>query len=288
MTDTQLQTTQAQDILPISPDDNFLAIAEKRMESMNKIKRIAFGATNSHDWVNQEGKPYLQASGAEKVARLFGITIKDVKTRKDVSSDDKGEFFFYVVEAVAMARGGDSIVALGTCSSRDSFFAKRGKEWRLASEVDETNIVKAAYSNCLANAVTRFLGIRNMTWEEVEQFAKFKRDEVAGVQYKKNQAQESGSSPQSPDGKIIVEGLVKDAFPKKFTKKDKTEGTRYVIKVGDKEASSFSASTFKAAVDFQDSGKTVQMVCIANQFGLHIESLTEKQSKVEQEQPATL
>ena len=149
--------------------------------------------------------------------------------------------------------------------------------------------MKAAYSNCLANAVTRFLGIRNMTWEEVEEFAKFKRADVAGVQYKKNFTQEtSPTSPGSPDGKVIVEGLVKDAFPKKFKKKDNTEGTRYIIKVEDKEASTFSITTFKAATEFMDSKKTVQMVCIQNQYGLHIESLTAKQSKVEQEQPATL
>ena len=36
------------------------------------------------------------------------------------------------------------------------------------SEVDETNIMKAAYSNCVANGITRLLGIRNLTWEQVK------------------------------------------------------------------------------------------------------------------------
>ena len=36
------------------------------------------------------------------------------------------------------------------------------------SEIDETNIRKAAYSNMVVNGVTRILGIRNLTWEEVK------------------------------------------------------------------------------------------------------------------------
>lgn len=36
------------------------------------------------------------------------------------------------------------------------------------SEIDETNIRKAAYSNMVVNGVTRILGIRNLTWDQVK------------------------------------------------------------------------------------------------------------------------
>lgn len=284
MSETQLAAIQPTEILPMAPDDNFLAIAEKRLKAINEIKRIALGVTNPFDWVDQNGKPYLQASGAEKVARLFGVTIKDVKTRKETSEDDRGPFYFYVVEAVALARGGDSIVAVGTCSSRDQFFAKQGKEWKPSSEVDETNIMKAAYSNCLGNAITRFLGIRNMTWEEVETFTKFKRSDVASIQYKKR-GQEN-PSPASSD--LILSGPVNDTFSKPFKKADGTAGTRYLIKIGEREAATFSLTIFKSAMEFQNSKKEVQAVCSQNNYGLTIMSLTEKQSKEEQAVPATI
>ena len=48
--------------------------AEKRIDAINKIKQIALKVTNAKDWVDQGGRPYLQASGAEKIARLFGIS----------------------------------------------------------------------------------------------------------------------------------------------------------------------------------------------------------------------
>ena len=48
--------------------------AEKRIEAMKRIKTAALRVTSQHDWVDQSGKPYLQVSGSEKVARLFGIS----------------------------------------------------------------------------------------------------------------------------------------------------------------------------------------------------------------------
>lgn len=48
--------------------------AEKRIEAVKKIKIMALRLTNSRDWTDQGGKPYLQVSGSEKVARLFGIS----------------------------------------------------------------------------------------------------------------------------------------------------------------------------------------------------------------------
>src|SRR3990167_1193903 len=123
---------QGGEILPVLANDDFLALAEKRVESVQRIKQIALKITNKNDWVDQEGKPYLQASGAEKVARLFGINWSKQSHRKEFSSDDRGPFFFYVYTADFFLRGGDSVSAVGTCSSRDKFFADRKGEWKPA------------------------------------------------------------------------------------------------------------------------------------------------------------
>jgi hypothetical protein len=50
-------------------------------------------------------------------------------------------------------------------------------------EVDETNIMKAAYSNMMVNGITRLLGIRNLTWEQLEKYG-INKDGVSKVEYR--------------------------------------------------------------------------------------------------------
>lgn len=149
--------------------DDLIASAERRIAQIDKIVTLSIRRTNENDWVDQQGKPYLTGSGAEKIARLFGVSWKILKSEKIMTNDEKGQFYFYQVVGVFTLGGGkDSVEAVGTCSSKDQFFAKAGGVLKPISEVDETNIMKAAYSNCVANGITRLLGIRNLTWEQVK------------------------------------------------------------------------------------------------------------------------
>lgn len=147
--------------------DDILAAANRRIAQLDKIVKLSISRTNTNDWVDQSGKPYLTCSGAEKIARLFGVCWKDVKSEKITSSDEQGQFYFYEYSGI-FTLGADSITAVGTCSQKDQFFAKSGGSMKPLSEIDETNIRKAAYSNMVVNGVTRILGIRNLTWEEVQ------------------------------------------------------------------------------------------------------------------------
>lgn len=147
--------------------EDILAAANRRIAQLDKIVKLSISRTNANDWVDQNGKPYLTCSGAEKIARLFGVCWKDVKSEKIISSDEQGQYYFYEFSGI-FTLGGDSITAVGTCSQKDQFFAKSGGKIKPLSEIDETNIRKAAYSNMVVNGVTRILGIRNLTWEEVK------------------------------------------------------------------------------------------------------------------------
>ena len=82
--------------------------------------------------------------------------------------------------------------AIGSCSSRDKFFAwdKRAGEngeYKQLSDVDETNIQKAAYSNMVMNGVTRLLGIRNLSWDELREITGdgVKEDKVDHAEFKR-------------------------------------------------------------------------------------------------------
>lgn len=167
--------------------DDILAVAERRVGNLEKIITLSLRITNHQDWVDQNGKPYLMGSGAEKVARLFGVSWDEPRVEKILSKDEKDNFYFYKSTSI-FRLGKDNVGAVGTCSSRDNFFARQkgadGKpEYKPLSEIDEMDILKKAVTNCIVNGVTRLLGLRNLTWEQVEGGGKIKKGEVGRVSY---------------------------------------------------------------------------------------------------------
>mgnify|MGYP000938567357 CR=1 FL=1 len=63
--------------LPVLSDNTIVNLAEqaeRRVDAMVKIKKAALKSTNTNDWIDQNGKPYLGVSGAEKIARIFGVS----------------------------------------------------------------------------------------------------------------------------------------------------------------------------------------------------------------------
>ena len=163
----------------------FNQTAQERLELMKQIETHALAQTNQHDWVDMQGKPYLQASGAEKVARFFGVSWKlSDRPTKDFSQDEKGSYYVYTCKGEFFFNG-KSIEVFGTCSQRDKFFG-RDKDsttgFKEASAVDETNIIKKSVTNCIAKGVTTVLGIRNLTWERLNK-AGIYQDKASKVTY---------------------------------------------------------------------------------------------------------
>src|SRR3990167_1886064 len=104
--------------LPIIADDRLIEIAEKaekRIDAVNKIKRIALRVTNHDDWVDQQVKPYLEVSGAEKVGRVFGISWRIGEPV--LFQEEDGHFNFTYSGTFTL--GGATITAIGTRSSKD-------------------------------------------------------------------------------------------------------------------------------------------------------------------------
>ena len=157
-----------------------IANAERGIEAFKKIKAIALKVTNSQDWVDENGKPYLQGSGAEKVGRLFGVnwTI-DQNVKLDTYPDGH---FMYTYFGVFSWRGA-MIEAIGTRSSRDPFFSRAKGQDIPPTEIDHGDLKKSAYTNCIANGITRILGIRNLTWDEVRSGG-IDQEKAGKVEYK--------------------------------------------------------------------------------------------------------
>lgn len=144
-----------------SNTDNILYLAEKAeqyIEAMNRIMEAALKITNELDWVLIGGKPYLQESGATKVARLFGISIQLIGNPQVTMDKDGYKTFTYKARFMLKDQ---FIECEGSRSMRDDFFSSGGK--KKPDEIDERDVKMAAYTNCINNGIKRLIpNLRNI------------------------------------------------------------------------------------------------------------------------------
>jgi len=148
--------------------DNLLqmaAKAEKMVEAINRIKRAALKVTNERDWTNQNGNPYLQVSGSEKVARLFGISWRIDPPQ--FTTEDDGHYSYTYKGYFDL--GPASIEFEGSRGSKDAWYSKAHGKDVPVSEIDKNDVKKAALTNTIGNGVTRILGIRNLSWDDLKE-----------------------------------------------------------------------------------------------------------------------
>lgn len=169
--------------IPAHQLEQTIARAEQFVKFVQRIIKLAIGMTNTEDWIDQNGTPYLEASGCAKIARGFGIRLYDPKVDKDTVEDDKGFYYIYRV-TVSGEWQGNTVTEIGTCSTRDKFFAQRNGEPLPLSEVDLTNVQKKAHTNALNRLTKRLLGL-SFEWSEINEASggKITRERVTGVKY---------------------------------------------------------------------------------------------------------
>jgi len=192
--------------VPAIADDNLMRVAEmaeKRIDAVVKIKQMALKVTNARDWTDQGGNPYLQVSGSEKVANLFNISWRLDEPSIETEADGH---FTYTMRGI-FSIPGRSISAEGSRSSKDPFFKKydwdNGKKTeRPISAIDRRDVRMAALTNLLGNGISRLLGIRNLTYADLEMYAGIKKEQILTVDYKgkggnKPPIQEPGKTPDA-------------------------------------------------------------------------------------------
>lgn len=162
----EVNTNELDTEISMLSNDNLLAMAEqaeRRIEAINRIMSASLKITNEKDWVLIGGTPYLQESGATKVARLFGIGWSIENPILETESDGhftytyKGKFYM----------GGTSIEATGSRSSKDDFFVGKTNP-KAPQDIDKRDVKMSAYTNCINNGIKRILpGLRNLTVEDM-------------------------------------------------------------------------------------------------------------------------
>jgi hypothetical protein len=188
--------------------EEVIARSEKRLETIKKIKQVSLSITNEDDWVIINNIPYLQASGAEKVARLFGISWSNFSYSVENLEDGhllvicEGDFFMETRKEKLC------IQAIGVRSSKDAFFSRGGK--LSAKDVDIPSLYKSAYTNCLNNGIKRILGLRNLTIEDLKA-AGLRVEKIKRVNYGKEEKKEGKNEVWD---KIMELGYTKEEVKK--------------------------------------------------------------------------
>jgi len=195
------------ELLPVHDGGEFDAALVQRLdlavESYKKIVGISIKLTNAWDWSDLGGKPYLQCSGAEKIASPFKVSM-GVPTKERLERTDKDGKPYYIWVFQAMFTSSQlrrTIVAQGKCSSRDQFFGKNEEGYKELDDVKEEDVLQAAYTNLFNNGVQRLLGIRNLTWEQLAQGG-IAQDKVGKVAFRKG-GQGGGQSATASSGDCV-------------------------------------------------------------------------------------
>lgn len=186
-----------------SSTDNILYLAERAdqyITAMNKIMTAALKITTELDWCLIGGKPYLQESGATKVARLFGICIQLIG-QPTVEMDAQG-YKTFTYKARFMLKD-QFIECEGSRSMKDDFFAKTKNGLKNPDEIDERDVKMAAYTNCLNNGIKRLIpGLRNIDIETLEK-AGFDISKISGYTFKTGN--KGGNSGKAEDSELKCE-----------------------------------------------------------------------------------
>ena len=275
------------DHVPAFADDTLLAIAkmaEARIDAVIKIKQLALKVTNASDWTDQQDKPYVQASGSEKIANLFNISVSFLTPEPLYEQDTDGHYTFTFKGRFSM--GGRSIEVEGSRSSRDPFFKQNTyendvkREKTIEERDNKRDVRMAAYTNLMGNGITRLLGIRNLTWEDLEKFAGIKKDDVSKVKYKNKNADKAPVTEPQKKGEATAEGLkivLSIANVGQQTKKkdgSPMKSPLYIITAGEKDYKTFSETFAKIAKSTFDDGLTAEITYTVDKYGNNLTGIT--------------
>ncbi len=176
--------------------DNIVYLAEKAdkmIAAMNKIMSAALKITSEHDWVLIGGKPYLQESGATKVARLFGISWKIGSPKIECDADGYKTFTY----KGRFEMRGQFIECEGSRSMKDDFFGGKPDNRKPIDEISERNVRQAAYTNCINNGIKRIVpGLRGIDVKTLEE-AGIDVERIHGYTFKNGS---KGGSSKSESG----------------------------------------------------------------------------------------
>lgn len=178
--------------------------AEARAEMIGKIIPSLVKACHKRNIIDMGGNPYIDDDGCQKIARTIGISYSQPAVDGYYDTDEKTKEKVWVVEVSGEASAfGQSLHEVGACTSSDQFLARRD----LPMIQLKIEVKKKAYANWRGRCVRGLLGLKELTWEELEKYG-FTRDGANSVDFKKG-----GKGGRTKSGENTQEA-VRDAIMK--------------------------------------------------------------------------
>ena len=84
-----------QNVAPEKAADAARALLDAREKVARKLRAVAIARTQATDYIDQDGKPYLQGYGVEKIRGLFGVSVlRTAADQKDWETAEDGTRYF--------------------------------------------------------------------------------------------------------------------------------------------------------------------------------------------------
>jgi hypothetical protein len=183
-----------------TPDEEFdNAIIRRALNYSKKLSAVAkIAGRKGIDSIG--GKPYFNSGGCSRIADVMGVSWGQWSERRENYEDGHFEYFFEADFSYANRM----IHASGSRCSRDDFYSTAHGKDIPPSEIDAGDVRKAALSNLLHNGVSNLLGLKNLTWEELQR---------AGITDEGRSSVDYGGQEMRPDAldeKTLVSKLLKE------------------------------------------------------------------------------
>lgn len=197
--------------------ERYVEEAGKQIALRSKLLMTALKALKPHDLQDFDGKPYLEGEGAARImAVIRGFKVGEAKFTVEQIAPH-----YFVECAIPIEFKGATTVAIGDCSTQDSFFTgKDGQSGRYGkyvtqtgSEVMATRLLlgdakKKARENAISRGVSELLGIKGLSWQDLEQLGLKRGEAGASISFKTGSQGGEIKTLSVTGAKILAKGSV--------------------------------------------------------------------------------
>lgn len=168
------------DIISIAQNADLLEKAHKRVFQLV----VSAAGKNGIDHLGEN--PYFNAGGCSRIAARVGISWDTPSERKEMEPDGH---YTYIFDTTFYMMG-RSCPATGSASSSQPWYAIKNQQPVPPAEINSGNVRKHAFTNLLNNGIKSLLGLKNLSWDELEA-AGLSRDGGARVSYEREMKEDA-------------------------------------------------------------------------------------------------
>lgn len=164
--------------MTVDVETKMLEVIRQRQKNKKELIKIAIQQTNEEDWILQGGKPYLEGTGAEKIAPIFGVRVTGIVRSIENGVDEDGttvgmKWRRFRHDATGEIAVGNRVVyslqgLFGSSWTKDDFFGKTKTGFKPLADIDMRDLEYKSYTDLMRVAVVRLVGLRSVTVDELK------------------------------------------------------------------------------------------------------------------------